>query len=72
LKDLVIRSEISLGPQVKFITVLDDISLSVNEELFRIPANYKKVVEPAYMKDLENNIPKSRQPSTQRRSTRPV
>lgn len=63
LKNLVVRSVISLGPEVKFITVLEDVSLSVNEELFRIPADYKKVIEPNYMKELEKNIPKSSQPS---------
>jgi hypothetical protein len=63
LKNLIVRSEISLGSQVKFITVLDDVSLGANEELFRIPADYKRVTEPDYMKELEKNIPKSSQPS---------
>ena len=45
LKNLVIRSEASLGDKVKLITSLEDIILSVNEDYFRIPAGYKKVVE---------------------------
>lgn len=51
LKNLVIQSEVSVTRpqegQVKYTTLLQDISLAVNEELFRVPAGYKKVSEPA-------------------------
>jgi hypothetical protein len=60
LKNPVIRSDISLGSEVKFFTELEDVTLSVNEELFRIPADYKKVAELDYMKELEKNIRKPR------------
>lgn len=60
LKNLIIKSEISLGQEVKFLTVLGDISLSVDEELFRVPAGYKKVVEPDYMKEPQDRIRKPR------------
>lgn len=43
LKNLVIRSATFVGGQSKFLTRLEEISLSVNEELFRIPRVYKKV-----------------------------
>ena len=60
LKNLVIKSEVSLGERVKFLTLLEDVSLGVNEKLFRIPPGYKKVIEPDYMKRLEENIRKPR------------
>jgi hypothetical protein len=60
LKNLVIKSEVSLGERVKFLTLLEDVSLGVNEKLFRIPLGYKKVIEPDYMKRLEENIRKPR------------
>lgn len=60
LKNLVVKSEMSFGQQGKFLTLLEDVSLSVNEELFRIPKGYKKVVEPGYMKRLENRTLKPR------------
>lgn len=44
LKNLVIRSEITLGKEAKFITLLKDVTLSVDEEYFRIPKGYKKIV----------------------------
>ena len=46
LKGLVVKSEISYGPHRKFLTLLEDISLNVDEAMFRVPAGYKKVVEP--------------------------
>jgi len=46
LKNLVIKSATSLGERVKLLTLLEDISLSVDEKLFRIPRGYKKVIEP--------------------------
>lgn len=46
LRNLVIREEISLGEQVKFITQLSGVSFNVPGKLFAIPAGYKKVVEP--------------------------
>ena len=58
LKNLVIRSETSLGPRVRFLSLLEDVSLSVDKEVFRVPAGYKKVVEPNNMKQLENNVRK--------------
>jgi hypothetical protein len=60
LKNLVIKSEVSLGERVKFLTLLEDVSLGVNEKLFRIPPDYRKVIEPDYMKRLEENIRKPR------------
>jgi len=60
LKNLVIRSETSLGERVKFLSLLEDISLSVNEKLFSIPRCYKKVSEPDYMKRLDGSLPKPR------------
>jgi hypothetical protein len=60
LKNLVIKSEMSLGERVKFLTLLDDVSLGVNKKLFRIPSGYKKVIEPDYMKRSEQNIQKPR------------
>lgn len=49
-KNLVIQSEVSIARPsekwVRYVTTLEDISLVVNEELFRVPAGYKKVVEP--------------------------
>jgi hypothetical protein len=58
LQNLVIQSETSLGPRVKFLMLLENVSLGVNEELFRIPASYKKVAEPDYFKGLEEGIRK--------------
>jgi hypothetical protein len=58
LKNLVIKSETSVGRQVKFFMVLEDVSLDVNEDVFRIPSTYKKVVEPDYLKQLEDGIRK--------------
>jgi hypothetical protein len=49
-----------LGRRVKFLTLLEDVSLGVDEELFRIPAGYKRVVEPDYMKELQERIRKPR------------
>ena len=60
LKNLIIKSEITLGQSVKFLTLLEDVSFSVDEELFRIPADYKKVVEPDYMKELQEKLQKPR------------
>ena len=60
LKNLVIRSEVSLGDRVKFLTLLEDVSLGVNEKLFRLPPGYTKVIEPDYMKRWEENIRKPR------------
>lgn len=56
LKNLIIKSEITLGQHVKFLTLLEDVSFSVDEELFRIPAGYKKVVEPDYLKELQERL----------------
>jgi hypothetical protein len=58
LKNLVIKSEISLGQKVKFFTLLENVSFNVNANLFRIPTGYKKVAEPDYMKQLEDGIQK--------------
>jgi hypothetical protein len=60
LKNLVIKSAMSLGERVKFLTLLENVSLGVNEKLFRIPPGYKKVIEPDYTKRLEENIRKPR------------
>ena len=60
LKNLVIKSATSLGERVKFLTLLEDVSLGVNEKLFLIPPDYKKVIEPDYTKRLEENIRKPR------------
>jgi hypothetical protein len=47
LRNLVVREEISLGEQVKFVTQLSNVSFNVSERLFVIPAGYKKIVEPS-------------------------
>ena len=60
LRNLVVKSEASLGERVRFFTLLENVSLRVDEKLFRIPAGYKKVVEPDYLKTLEDNIRKPR------------
>ena len=67
LKNLVIKSEMSLGQQVKFLTLLEDVSLSVDKELLRIPAGYKKAGEFDYLK--QKNIRKPHRTSTRRRTT---
>jgi hypothetical protein len=53
LRNLIIKTETSLGPRVKFLILLDEVSLSVNKNLLRIPRNYKKIVEPDYSKELQ-------------------
>jgi len=67
LKNLVIKSEMSLADKVKFLTLLEDVSLSVDEKLFRIPAGYKKVGE--FDNLIERNTRKPRHSSTRRRTT---
>lgn len=51
LKNLVVQSEVALTRpeegKVRFRTTFEDISLDVNEEMFRIPSDYKKVAGPA-------------------------
>lgn len=60
LKNLVIQSEVSVTRpqegQVKYTTLLQDISLVVNEELFRVPPGYKKVSEPSPLKGARDKI----------------
>jgi hypothetical protein len=50
LKNVVVQSEVSVTRpaegRVRFLTTFEDISLDVNEELFRVPADYKKVAGP--------------------------
>ncbi|MDQ1639136.1 MAG: hypothetical protein QOF62_2475 [Pyrinomonadaceae bacterium] len=46
LKGLVLKSERSYGTPYKHVVLLEDISLTVDEAMFRVPANFKKVVEP--------------------------
>lgn len=46
LKGLVVKSEMSYGTPYKHVVLLEDISLNVDESIFRIPAGFKKVVEP--------------------------
>jgi hypothetical protein len=64
LKNLVIKSEVSVtrpqGGEVKYTTRLEDISLAVNEELFRVPPGYKKVSEPTPLKGARDKIRKPR------------
>jgi hypothetical protein len=43
LKNLVVRSEMTLGQEAKFQTILTDISLTVDKEYFRVPKGYKKI-----------------------------
>ena len=57
LKNLVIQSETSVGG-VSYVTLLGDVSLVVNEELFRVPADHKKVSEPDRMKEVEEKLRK--------------
>ena len=58
LKNLVIRSATLVDEQSKYFSRLEEISLSVDEELFRIPPGCKKVTEP--IERLEKNIRKPR------------
>ncbi len=44
LKNLIVRSDISLGQEVKFATLLKDITLTVDEQYFHIPKGYKKII----------------------------
>ena len=60
LRNLVVKTETSLGQRIKFFTLLENVSLQVDEKLFRIPAGYKKIVEPDYMNRGEENIKKPR------------
>ena len=50
LKNLVVQSEVAVTRpsegRVRFLTTFEDISLDVNEALFRVPPGYKKVAEP--------------------------
>jgi hypothetical protein len=46
LKGLVVKSERSYGTTYKHVVLLEDISLNVDESIFRIPAGFTKVVEP--------------------------
>ncbi len=55
LKNLVIKSEMDIGDRVKMFTLLENVRLNVDEKLFRIPAGFKKVVDPTYMKPLQGN-----------------
>jgi hypothetical protein len=45
LKNLIVREEISLG-LISSITFLENVSFNVSEELFNLPAGYKKITEP--------------------------
>ncbi|HEY3026002.1 MAG TPA: hypothetical protein VGJ55_07625, partial [Pyrinomonadaceae bacterium] len=46
LKGLIVKSEWSYGERHKTLMILEDISLNVDEALFRVPAGYKKIIEP--------------------------
>ena len=46
LKGLVIKSVRSYGGPHEHLVLLEDISLNVDEGMFRVPAGYKKVIEP--------------------------
>ena len=48
LRNLIIKRETFLGPTVRFITQLSDVSFNVSEELFRIPTRYRRIVEQSY------------------------
>jgi hypothetical protein len=62
LRNLVVREEISLGEQVKFVTQLSNVSFNVSENLFLIPARYKKIVEPSPEEEMENLLRKIKTP----------
>ena len=44
LRNLIIKEEASLGEKVKIVTLLSGVAFNVSEDLFRVPAGYKKVV----------------------------
>ena len=46
LKGLVVKSESSYGGSYKHVVLLEDISINVDQGMFRVPAGYKKVIEP--------------------------
>src|ERR1044072_417395 len=54
LKNLVIQSEVAVTRppegRVRFLTTFEDISLDINEELFRVPPGDKKEGEPGELK----------------------
>jgi hypothetical protein len=64
LKNLVVQSEVSIARpsegRVRYVTTLEDISLAVDEGLFRVPAGYKKVIEPGRTKGSGEKIRKPR------------
>ncbi|HEX8091079.1 MAG TPA: DUF4412 domain-containing protein [Blastocatellia bacterium] len=62
LKNLVIREEISLGEQVRFVTQLSDVSFNVSENLFLIPAGYKKIVEPSAEEEMDQLLRRIKTP----------
>ena len=62
LRGLVIREEVSLGEQVKFVTQLSNVSFNVSEKLFLIPAGYKKIVEPDPKEQMEHLLRRIKTP----------
>ena len=46
LKGLIVKSEWVYGERHNHVTLLEDVSLNVDEALFRVPAGYKKIIEP--------------------------
>ncbi len=46
LKGLIVKSEWVSGERHNYLRLLEDISLNVDEAMFRVPAGYKKIVEP--------------------------
>ena len=69
LKNLVIKSEATLGHQVKFMTLLEEVQLTADESLFRVPADYKKVADPDAMEEPGENSRPAPQTKTPRRSS---
>jgi hypothetical protein len=62
LRGLVIREEVSLGEQVKFVTQLSNVSFNVSEKLFLIPAGYKKIAEPNPKEQMEHLLRRIKTP----------
>ncbi len=55
LKNLIVMRQMFMGP-VTMATVLGDVTLSVPEDLFRLPTNYKKVIEKSYEEKMKERL----------------
>lgn len=62
LRNLIVYEQALVGP-VTMTTVLSNVSLSVSEDVFRVPANYKKVQEKSYSEQSQELLNRIRQAS---------